>query len=111
MLNRRTLLTLLAASLAWPWAPASRAGDAVVTVITVEKMHCGGCAKRLAARIKTVSGVAEGRANVARKSLTVIHRNGASVSPRALWLAVEQARDRPLRLAGPDGVFDSEPSS
>ncbi|MEX2139091.1 MAG: heavy-metal-associated domain-containing protein [Pirellulales bacterium] len=79
------------------------------TVITVEKMHCANCAKRIGAKLYEVRGVAEVKVDVKKKTLFVISKN--KVSPRALWEAVESANDKPLVLDGPSGKFKTKPTS
>ena len=90
-------------------ASAALAEQPTHSVITVEKMHCAGCAKKIAARLYTVRGVKEVRVDVKKKTLFVLPQTGATVSPRAMWEAVEKAKDRPIRLAGPSGTFTSKP--
>jgi copper chaperone CopZ len=79
------------------------------TVITVEKMHCAGCAKKIAAKLYEVPGVAEVKADVQKKFLVVVSKK--KLSPRALWEAVESANDKPLVLDGPSGKFKTKPKA
>jgi copper chaperone CopZ len=79
------------------------------TVITLEKMHCDGCAKRIAGKLYEVPGVDKIQVDVAKKLMWVHPKAGAQPSPRGLWEAVEKGADRPLRLHGPQGVFTSKP--
>jgi copper chaperone CopZ len=81
------------------------------TVIAVEKMHCEGCAKRIGAKLQQVAGVASLQVDVQKKLLWVHPQPGRQLSPRALWEAVEQARDRPLWVQGPTGKFLRKPNS
>ena len=82
-----------------------------VTTITVEKMHCAGCAKRIAAQLYKVEGVAEVRVDVKKKLLFIVPEAQAVVSPLGLWEAVELGKDRPIELAGPSGKFKEKPKS
>jgi copper chaperone CopZ len=79
------------------------------TVITVEKMHCENCAKRIADKLYAVAGVEKIQVDVEKKLMWVHPKVGAQPSPRGLWEAVEKGADRPLRLQGPAGVFTSKP--
>lgn len=79
------------------------------TVITVEKMHCAGCAKKIGAKLYEVPGVAEVKVDVKNKMLIVNSKK--KLSPRALWEAVESANDKPLVLDGPSGKFKAKPKS
>lgn len=79
------------------------------TVITLEKMHCDGCAKRIAGKLYEVAGVDKIQVDVEKKLMWVHPKTGVQPSPRGLWEAVEKGADRPLRLQGPYGVFTSKP--
>lgn len=79
------------------------------TVITLEKMHCDGCAKRIASKLYEVAGVDKIQVDVEKKLMWVHPKAGVQPSPRGLWEAVEKGADRPLRLQGPYGNFTSKP--
>jgi copper chaperone CopZ len=79
------------------------------TVITLEKMHCDGCAKRIAGKLYEVAGVDRIQVDVEKKLMWVHPKAGVQPSPRGLWEAVEKGADRPLRLQGPYGDFKSKP--
>lgn len=81
------------------------------TVITVEKMHCDGCAKRIAGKLYEVAGVDKIQVDVQKKLLWVHPKAGAQPSPRGLWEAVEKGADVPVRLQGPYGTFTTKPKS
>ena len=90
---------------------ALRAAPPVVTTITIPDMHCQGCAKKVAAQLYQVRGVAAVQANVQAKTITVNPQGQAILSPRALWEAVEKADKQPTRLEGPNGTFTAKPQS
>lgn len=81
------------------------------TVITVEKMDCASCAKRIAGKLYEVAGVDKIQVDVEKKLMWVHPKAGAQPSPRGLWEAVEKGNDRPVRLHGPSGVFTSKPQN
>ncbi|MBI2806348.1 MAG: heavy-metal-associated domain-containing protein [Planctomycetes bacterium] len=81
------------------------------TVITVEKMHCEGCAKRIAGKLYEVPGVDKIQVDVKQKILWVHPKAGVQPSPRGLWEAVEKGSDTPVRLQGPYGTFTAKPKS
>lgn len=87
------------------------AADPNQTVITVEKMHCKGCAKKLTAKVQAVAGVQKVEADVETKTLTVTPKEQVVVSPKALWEAVEKGDDTPKKLTGPSGTFTGKPKS
>ena len=105
-MNLRSLMLSLSATLFL--AGALLAAQPQHTEITVKEMHCAGCAKKIAAQLYTVPGVKEVRANVEKKLLFILPAKDASLSPRAMWAAVEKS-DVPIRLVGPSGTFTSEP--
>jgi Cu+-exporting ATPase len=88
-----------------------RAAEPAPTTLTVEGMQCPSCARKIAARLNAVPGVATVQANVAASTLTVGARAGQTPSPRALWEAVEQAGYKPVKLEGPAGMFTARPQT
>jgi copper chaperone CopZ len=98
-----TALALLALS------SAARAADPTATTIGIDNMHCQSCAKKIAAKLYAVPGVAAVQANVAARTTTVSPRPQQVLSPRVLWEAVEQAGYHPVRLEGPSGTFTAKP--
>jgi len=99
---------LMAACLFAASSQGASAADSPTTSVVVKKMHCKGCAKRIAAKLYEVRGVQEVRVDVEKKTLLVAGDD--HVSPRALWEAVEAAKDQPVRLAGPQGSFTEKPA-
>ncbi len=89
---------------------AVEAVETPYTWIFVEDMHCSNCAKKIARKLYNVSGVVKVQANVAKDYAVVTPQEGAQLSPRALWEAVEQAKFKPVKLQGPAGVFTKKPS-
>ena len=81
------------------------------TSILVPKMHCAGCAKKMAAELYKVQGVGQVFVNVEATTMTVRPKDGQAPSPRGLWEAVERAGYEPARLEGPGGVHTSKPKS
>src|SRR4051812_10233495 len=93
------------------------AGNAVqavppnVTRITVDKMHCGGCARQMAAQLNKVPGVAKVETNVEAKMMFITPKPQATLSARMLWEAIEKADKTPVKLEGPSGTFTAKPQS
>jgi copper chaperone CopZ len=81
------------------------------TVITLEKMHCESCAKRIAGKLYEVVGVDRIQVDVEKKLMWVHPKAGLQPSPRGLWEAVEKGADRPVRLQGPVGTFTAKPQN
>lgn len=88
-----------------------QAANPAPTAITIIDMHCQGCAKKVAAQLYQVPGVAAVQADMQAKKLFVTAKEQALVSPRALWEAVEKAGKQPTRLEGPSGTFTAKPQS
>lgn len=84
---------------------------ATCTVITVQKMHCDGCAKRIGGKLQEVPGIAKIQYDVEKKLFWVHPQPGKQLSARALWEAVEKGSDTPTRIQGPQGTFDKKPNS
>ena len=105
----RTTLILLFASLQVA-ATFAETAEQPYTWIFVDDMHCGNCAKKIARKLYTVSGVVKVQANVAKDYAVVTPQAGADLSPRALWEAVEQANFKPVKLQGPRGGFTKKPA-
>jgi copper chaperone len=81
------------------------------TTITIEDLHCAGCAKRVVRKLTAVPGVASARAEMKTSSVTVLPQAQRVPSPRELWEAVEKAGFRPKKLVGPAGTFTAKPAS
>ena len=81
------------------------------TTITIDGMTCGGCAKKVAGKLKAVAGVESAKINLEGKSAAVVPASQNAPSPRALWEAVEKAGFTPVKLSGPVGTFTEKPKS
>lgn len=104
----RCLVVVLTLSLPGPllWA-----GDPSPTTVTVQRIHCPNCAKRIVAKLSTVAGVASVQANVQTATVLVTPQPHLQPSPRALWEALEKTGHKPIRLEGPSGTFTEKPAS
>ncbi|MBI3407134.1 MAG: heavy-metal-associated domain-containing protein [Planctomycetes bacterium] len=105
------LLVVFALATLWSAQAQGPAKSPAYTVITVEKMHCDGCAKRIANKLYEVDGVEKIQVDVEKKLLWVHPQAGKQLSPRGLWEAVEKSNDRPIQLQGPRGTFTKKPQS
>lgn len=84
---------------------------ATYTVIQVTEMHCDGCAKRIGSKLQATPGVKSIQYDVEKKLIWVHPNQGVSLSPKALWEAVERGSDHPVMLQGPTGTFRAKPQS
>lgn len=108
----RMILLIVACAGAGSLATAQQpTPPAVYTVIQVEEMHCDGCAKRIGSKLQATPGVKAIQYDVEKKLLWVHPNPGVTLSPKALWEAVERGNDRPLILQGPSGTFKTKPQS
>ncbi len=90
---------------------AQAASERLTTTITLKVLTCESCAKKVAQSLSQVSGVASVKTDVTSKSAVVTPKTGKSLSPAALWEAVERAGKQPVKLVGPNGSFTSKPKS
>ncbi len=97
----------LAAALALFVASELQAAEPIT--ITVEKMCCAGCAKRIAAQLYAVPGVAEIEADVEARRLTIKSESRKHPSPRAMWEAIEKGKDTPIKIVCSKGTFTKKP--
>lgn len=88
-----------------------RAADMKTTTITVKGMHCGGCAKKVAAKLKAVPGVDNANVDASTSQASITPQANKVPSPRELWEAVEKAGYVTVKIAGPSGVFTEKPKS
>ena len=60
-----------------------RAADTKTTTITVKGMHCGGCAKKVAAKLKAVPGVDNVNVDASTSQASLTPQGNKVPSPRA----------------------------
>ena len=95
----------LALGLALPVAAAPPAQ----TTITISDLDCPSCAKKVAAKLSEVPGVEKVETDVDSQTAKVTAK--ATVSPKALWEAVEKAKKTPAKIEGPGGTFTKKPEA
>jgi copper chaperone CopZ len=89
----------------------AQAAEPTLTTLTVPKIDCPSCAKKVADALEKVSGVASVKTDNKAGTAVVTPKRGADLSPRALWEAVEEVGKQPTKLVGPKGTFTSKPSA
>lgn len=110
-MNRKSFVRIafgVVASLSF--AGSLAAAEAKSTVISIPGMHCDGCAKKVVTKVLEVGGVESASSSMETKTVKVTPNAGMSLSPKALWEAVEKAKKTPTKLVGPSGTFSSKPS-
>lgn len=98
------LVVLTFGNVLWAAPPAD-------TTISVPDMHCMGCAKKMAAKLYEVPGVATVKADVEKTTIIISPKPQQASSPKLLWEAVEKAGYKPAKLEGPSGRFTEKPKS
>ena len=88
-----------------------QAADPPTTTISVEGMHCAGCAAKVSRNLQAVAGVNVAEVDALKALAIVSAKPNAIPSPRSLWEAVEKAGYKPTKLVGPAGTFTSKPKS
>lgn len=108
---RVAMLSLAALAMVAAVNRPSAAAEPRPTVLTVKGMHCAGCAKKIAGKLKSVRGVELVTADVPKSYFVVTPAEDESPSPKALWEAVEKAGYTAVKLEGPSGTFNKKPKS
>jgi len=85
------------------------AAESVRTVITVAEM-CGGCVKKISARLTELSNVADVKCDVATKTVTVTPKS-AGISARVLWEAMDEIGKEPKQLVDATGTHTTKPQN
>lgn len=91
--------------------PLARGEKPAVTTITIPRLHCPVCAKKVADKLQAVPNVASVQTDLDALTAVVTPRPDTVLSPRLLWEAVEKAGKKPSKLEGPSGTFTSKPES
>lgn len=111
MFNRRSIVLGLLSAVTLFGANRLQAAEPQVATITVQGMHCAGCASKVTRKLQAVSGVEKAQVDPAKGTALVTLKSDAAPSPRAMWEAVEKAGYKPTRLVGPTGTFSVKPKS
>jgi len=71
---------------------------------------CGGCVKKITARLKQMPEIATIQCDIKTKTVTVVPQANKSISAHVLWDAMAQIGKTPSKLTGPSGTFTSQPA-
>ena len=88
-----------------------QAADPPVTTVTIPEMDCESCAKKVGGKLAEVSGVAKVEYDVKSRIIKVTPKTGTSLSPKALWEAVQKGGKDPSKLEGPGGTHTKKPTN
>ncbi len=81
------------------------------TLIYVDEMHCGHCAKKIASKLYAVKGVVKVRTDVKAGLAIVTPQNKKKLDPLALWSAAQKSGLPAMRLVGPTGTYVHNPKT
>ena len=109
--RRSVLLAIASAAVTLSATNLLQAADLPATTISVQGMHCAGCASKVAGNLQAVAGVQKAEVNAETAVAIVTAKANVAPSPRAMWEAVEKAGYKPTKLIGPTGTFTAKPRS
>lgn len=111
MLTRRIVLAVCASVVFGLSAGTTSAAESQTTTISIQGMHCAGCAAKISRQLQAIEGVATAQADATQANAIVTPKTNATPSPRALWEAVEKAGYKPTKIVGPSGMFTEKPKT
>ncbi|MGL4512849.1 MAG: heavy-metal-associated domain-containing protein [Lacipirellulaceae bacterium] len=79
-----------------------------IVEVSVEEIHCAGCAKKIARKLYGVKGVQKVASDLKKAVVTVTMTKGATIAPAPLWRAVETGGAKPVELRYADRTIDAE---
>lgn len=109
--RRQWIVAALAATVFGFGMQVGAAETGAKTEITISGELCGGCLKKIKAKLSEVADIADVQGDFKAKIVTIVPKQGSELSPRTLWDAVEKADKKPTKLAGPSGTFTTKPKS
>ncbi|MCC7425189.1 MAG: cation transporter [Planctomycetaceae bacterium] len=71
---------------------------------------CGGCAKKITAKLQTLPDIASIQCDRQTKTVTIVPKQGKQISPLTLWSTMESIGKTPVSLSGPGGTFNTRPA-
>lgn len=87
----------------------SDAAEPTPIQLSIEGMHCAGCASKVSKRLQAVAGVASAKVDAPSAGAIVIPKQDSVPSPKALWEAVERSGYKPVKLVTTAGTFTTKP--
>ncbi|MBN8624743.1 MAG: cation transporter [Planctomycetes bacterium] len=71
---------------------------------------CGGCVKKITARLSQMPEVAAVKCDIARKTVTVTPKSDG-ISSRVLWDAMNEIGKTPKKLVDATGTYTAQPQN
>lgn len=73
--------------------------------ITIDDMHCAGCAKKISSRLFKLKGVVKVRTDLKANLAVITPQAKKQVDTKAAWEAIQKAGFQPTKLVGPQGTY------
>jgi copper chaperone CopZ len=73
--------------------------------ITIDDMHCAGCAKKISSRLFKLKGVVKVRTDLKANLAVITPQAKKQVDVKAAWEAIQKAGFQPTKLVGPQGTY------
>lgn len=106
--RRVVLLTAVAAMFGVGFTHAAEPPK--TTVMTVGEM-CGGCVKKITARLEKMPDVGKIECDIPAKTVTVTAKAGKTLSAATVWDAMVEIGKTPKKLVGPSGTYTVRPKA
>lgn len=81
------------------------------TLLYVDEMHCGHCAKKIASKLYAVKGVVKVRTDIKAGVAIITPQNKKKLDPLALWSAAGKSGFPAMKLIGPTGTYVLNPKT
>ncbi len=109
MISRRLFASAMLAFAVCISGSLASAAESTATVMDVGEM-CGGCVKKITARLSQMPEVASMNCDIAKKTVTVTPKS-AGISARALWDAMDEIGKTPKKLVDATGTYTQQPQN
>lgn len=80
-----------------------------VTKITIEGMHCAGCAKKVGKKLETIKNVAKVTMNFETSTATITPKEKSEFSNKSVWETIEALGYKPTKLINAKGTLTEKP--
>lgn len=102
-------MLLLATAILLSSPSSAVAAEPATVVMNVGEM-CGGCVKKITARLSKMPEVATIQCSIPKKSVTVVPKAGG-VSSKAIWEAMAEIGKTPTKLVDATGTYTQKPQN
>ncbi len=81
------------------------------TLLYVDEMHCGHCAKKIASKLYAVKGVVKVRTDIKAGLAIITPQKKKKLDPLAIWSAASKSGFPAMKLVGPTGTYVLNPKT